>query len=88
MPFTLDLAATTNARRVQVRACTDYINRQGYTISKVEEYVLSKLEAEILNEQTIPVLGQKLYEYYRNDKLETAGEGKHLEQDIHKLISK
>ncbi|MEW5953951.1 MAG: hypothetical protein AB1815_09525 [Bacillota bacterium] len=50
--------------------------------------MLSKLEAEILNEQTIPVLGQKLYEYYRNDKLETAGEGKHLEQDIHKLISK
>ena len=52
---------------------------------KAEEYVLSKLEVEVLNEQTIPALAQKLYEYYRNDKMESAGEGKHLEQDINKL---
>ncbi len=42
---------------------------------KAEEYVLTKLKNDILNDRSIPVLAQELYEYYQNDKQESSGEG-------------
>lgn len=52
---------------------------------KVEEYVINKLETEILNDRAIPVLAQTLFDYYQNDKQESSGEGEYLTQDISKL---
>ncbi len=52
---------------------------------RVEEYVISKLQGEVLNEKSIPALAKRLYDCYQNDKDDTADEGKYLEQEILKI---
>lgn len=48
----------------------------------IEEYVLAELEAKLLNDRVIPELAKKIYEYYRQERMENAEEGRYLEQEI------
>lgn len=68
-----------NAKRT--KECTnEKINKPD-----IEEYVISKLESEVLNKKTIPVLAQKLHDQYKKDKSESINEAEYQEKEIAKL---
>ncbi len=74
-------------RRRYYYSC-NYSSRTGKCSNKkilkevIEEYVIAELEAKLLNDQTIPKVAVKIYEYYQQSKKESAGEGRYLEQEI------
>ncbi|MCG9967448.1 recombinase family protein [Pelotomaculum terephthalicicum JT] len=50
-----------------------------------ENYVLSELEARLLNDLAIPELAHKISIHYKQEKMKSAGEGLFLEQELLKV---
>jgi len=50
-----------------------------------EDYVLSELEARLLNDRAIPELARKISIHYKQEKMKNAGEGLFLEQELSKV---